>query len=77
MTKRIDCIGMHNILYYAPIAEKGWHIADTALIHDTSSIEEDQVIKTVENLRRRLMNSKQDTCACIRHLFQYLAKLYG
>ncbi len=73
MTTRIDCIGMHNILYNAPITEKGWHIADTALIHDTSSIEEDQVIKTVENL----MNSKQDTCACIRHLFQYLAKLYG
>ena len=46
-----------------------------SLIHDTTFIHQNQIIKRFENIGRRLVDRKEHTSACIRNLFQYLTQL--
>ena len=46
-----------------------------SLIHDTTFIHQNQIIKRFENIGRRLVDRKEHTGACVRNLFQYLTQL--
>ncbi len=58
------------------LAKVGWYFSDGSLIHDTSLIHQDDMVKSVKDLRRWLMDGEQNTRSSVSHLFQNLTKLY-
>lgn len=57
--------------------KKVWRLIDSSLIHDASLVEQHDSIKALKDIRRGLMNGKEDTGACSSHLLKDCSELQG